>query len=123
MKDANRHTGIVVTGMIIARKLPRNSRMTRPTSVVVAAMVTYTERIAARMNSESSLLLVSDMPSGRSALMRSISSSIPVITSTVLAVDCLMMPSDTELLPLVRNMARVWRGPSSTRATSPRRIR
>ena len=75
------------------------------------------------MKTELSKLRAITMPSGSVSFSRSASSRAPAATSTVFAVDCLMMPSPTIGTPLPLNMLRSSTVPRSTRATSPSRTR
>ena len=75
------------------------------------------------MYSESSPLVISFMPGGRFAFTRSTSAFTLSSTSTVFAVDCLMMPKPVVSWPFVRNIRYVSRDATTTFATSPSRTR
>ena len=49
MKAATRHTGTVTAGISAARRLPRNSQMTRNTSTIASPSVQYTRSMEASM--------------------------------------------------------------------------
>ena len=102
MKAETRQMGMVTAGMAMVRSDPRKARITRLTSTMVTAMVRYTELMASRMNTESSEPVESVMCSG-SVSLRSPSTAFTVSkVSSVLAVDCLMMP----MLTVGRALAR-----------------
>ena len=49
MNADTRHTGTVTAGISAARRLPRNSQITRNTSAMASARVQYTRSIEASM--------------------------------------------------------------------------
>ena len=73
------------------------------------------------MNSARSKLTLMFMPCGSVGFTSSISLRTPRDSSTVFALDCWEMPSETAAWPLARARARSLSAASSTRATSPSR--
>ena len=119
MKVAISDTGTVTAGTSMARKSPRNMKITSTTRPAAISRVLYTSAMALSINMVLSKLCFSAMPVGRVALMRSRSARTRCDTSSALAVLCLIKPRPTMDTPLPRNRLRHSAGPTSTRATSP----
>ena len=121
MNAATRHTGTVTAGISAARRLPRNSQMTRNTSTIASNRVQYTRSMAASMNWVLSAATKISVPSGRLCWIFSASARAARATSSALAVDVRTIPRPTLGIELLRAYERRSRGPISTLATSPRR--
>jgi hypothetical protein len=117
-----RLTGMVTSGMMEARSVRRNTKTTRATSTTASAMVTKTDSTEREMNTEVSTARSSDKPGGRSSRISGSMALTALLTSSGLAVACLTTPRPTEGWPLRRMRERSSAAPSSTRATSRRRI-
>ena len=121
-KVARRQIGTVTAGMIVARQLPKNRKMTRTTSAAASARVIQTPLIALPMNSESSEPTEIVMPRGSAGLICSASALALSATAKVFAPDWRTMPKPKADSPFNRNAAYGFSGPVSTRATSDRRV-
>ena len=117
-KVASRQMGTVTAGMMVARQLPKNRKMTRTTSAAASAKVTQTPLMALLMNSESSEPTEIVIPCGSEGLICSARSLAPSATAKVFAPDCRTMPMPSADSPLRRKAAYGFSGPVSTRATS-----
>ncbi len=63
--------GMVTAGTSVARRLPRNRKITSSTTVIEMPSAVTTSRSDALMESARSMLMVSDMPAGSPGWMRS----------------------------------------------------
>ncbi len=116
-------TGIVTSGIIVARTLRRKTKITSATSATASRIVKNTARIDSSMKTDESKDRASCMPSGKVFEIRSISSRAARARSSAFAVDCRMTPRETDGLPLKRVTMRSEAGASVTFATSRRRTR
>jgi len=92
-------TGMASTGMIVARRLLRNTRMTSTTSATAISRVSFTSWIDSLMNSDESYATSSDMPRERSS-RRSAAPASPARHLERARLACLTMPSPMAGLPL-----------------------
>ena len=113
--------GMVTTGIIDSRIDPRNRKITAITRATASAKTLSTCSIELSMNTASSAVMSRLMPGGRVGRMRSSSALTALEMATVLAWACGWMPIPREITPLARKMDSRCSGPSSIRATSPRR--
>ena len=114
--------GMVTNGMMDARRVRRNTKITSATSTEASTMVWNTALMERSMNTELSLATSICTPGGKS--LRSLSSSLttPADNSSGLATACLMTPTPTASRPLRRTVERSSSGAWRTRATSPMRM-
>ncbi len=96
-------TGIVTRGMMVARRLRRNTKITSATSRIASTIVVKTALIDCSMNTEESYMTSSFMPSS-DLLISAISSRTACESSSGFATACLMTPIVTEVLPMKRVM-------------------
>ena len=114
-------TGMVTTGIIDSRMDPRNRKITAITRATASAKTLSTCAIELSMNTASSAVMSRAMPGGRVGRIRSSSAFTASEMATVLAWACGWMPRPSETTPLARKIDSRCSGPSSIRATSPRR--
>ena len=112
-----RETGMVTSGMMVARRFLRNRKITSATSTMASTIVVNTARMDSSMNTEESYITSRRMPSS-DELISPISRRTSCESSSGLATACLMTPMVTEVLPMKRVMTRSFRGPTSTRPRS-----
>ena len=110
-------TGIVTSGMIVARRLRRNTKITSATSTIASTIVVKTALIDCSMNTDESYMSSSFMPSSV-LLISSISLRTACESSSGFATACLITPIVTAVPPMKRVMTRSSRGATSTRPRS-----
>ena len=93
-------TGMVTIGMSVARNERRKKKITSTTSAIASTMVVNTAAIERSMNTELSLPISTDMPSGSDSLTRGSTSRTACETSSGLATACLMTPTVIDGCPL-----------------------
>ena len=121
MAAPNSDTGMVAAGISVARRLPRNRKMTTSTMTMVSPKACTTFFMDSRMNTELSMLTSTPMSSGSVVRMRAISSLTAVATSSTLAVDSGTMGIMIAGLPSLREPLRAFSAANCTSATSPSR--
>ena len=117
-----RHTGIVAAGIKAARNEPKKMKITTMTNTTASAIVVQTPAIAFSMNTVLSKAITMVTPSGRVFLISAASLRTARATSNALAFDWRAIPNPIWLTPLPRNKRRSSSAPTSTRATSSRRV-
>ena len=85
-KVPTRLTGMVMIGMMEARSVRKNTKMTRATNSTASRIVTYTFLIERSMKAELSLATSISMSPGKSALSLGMASRTPRDKSSGLAV-------------------------------------
>ena len=93
-------TGMVTSGIIVARQSRRNTKITSATSTIASRMVVNTLEMDSSMNTEESNEMISFIPSGKRLVDFRDLARAAWDRSSALAVDCRIRPSDTEGLPL-----------------------
>ncbi|MCY1380002.1 hypothetical protein D9M69_677790 [compost metagenome] len=93
-------TGMVTSGIRVARSERRKMKIIRMTSATASQMVMKTLSMDSRMNSELSWAMAISMPSGSSARTSGRAALKPSEISRGLAVACLITPMDTAGRPL-----------------------
>ena len=116
-----KHTGMVISGMMDARKVRRNTKITKATRTAASKMVWYTALMERSMNTELSLATRMSTPGGKFSLILGIMLRTAVLRSSGLAVALRITPKAIVSLPFKRVDVRSAWGPCSTRATSPMR--
>ena len=117
-----RLTGMVTSGMMDARSVRKNTKITSATSTTASKMVLYTAWMERSMNTELSLATSTVIPGGRSARTLSRRSRTAADSTSGLAVAWRITPSETASRPFRRTEVRSSCAPSRTRATSSRRM-
>ena len=97
-----RHTGTVTAGISAARRLPRNSQITRNTSTIASASVQYTRSMEASMKVVLSNATKMSVPSGSVCWITSASARAARATSSAFAVEVRTMPRPTFGTALLR---------------------
>ena len=113
--------GMATAGMNVARKLFRKTMITSTTRHIAMRIVCETSLIESWMKVEESYATSRTVPGGMICFSSGRIFWTPAATSSVLALDCLMIPSPTACFPFQRTAVRSSSGPTSTFATSPRR--
>ena len=111
-------TGIVMIGMMEARKVRKKTKMTSATKNTASAMVLNTLLIDLSIKTELSLATFMTKSAGKSCCKRGIMSRTPLDNSKGLAVACRMTPAEIDGMPFKRTRLRSSAVPSSTLATS-----
>ena len=111
-------TGMVMMGMMDARRVRRNTKITSATSTTASAMVWYTLLTERSMNTELSLAMSMVMSAGKSAFRVGSIARTPADSSSGLAVAWRITPIEMASRPLRRTRLRSLAALSSTRATS-----
>ena len=114
-------TGMVTSGMIDARMVRKNTKITSATSTTASKIVVNTALIERSMNTELSLATSISTPAGKLALILGIISRTPADKSSGFAVALRITPSVMASLPFKRVAVRSDAGPWRTWATSPMR--
>ncbi len=105
--------GIVITGIIVARALLRNTKITITTSNNASNMTLKTELIAAEINSEVSTATFIDIPSGNPVDKRGTISRTACARANVLPVDCFTTPKPSASSPETLTIFRFSYGPGA----------
>ena len=113
-----RLTGIVMMGMMDARIVRKNTKMTSATSTTASMIVRYTLATERSINTELSLATSTSRSAGKSALSLGKIRRTPSDSSSGFAVAWRITPTATTGRPFNRTAVRSSAGPSSTRATS-----
>ena len=110
--------GIARPGMIVARTLRRNRKITITTRMPAMTSVSSASLIERLMNMDWSYATDSVTPGGSSSFATGISARTASATSVMFACDCRTTPRPMPVRPLMRIRLRSFSGPSSTRARS-----
>ena len=111
-------TGMVMMGMMEARKVLRNTKITKATKTTASKIVLNTLLMDLSMKTELSLAILIEISPGKSCCKRGIISRTPLERSKGLAVACRMTPAEIADLPFKRTRLRSSAAASSTLATS-----
>ena len=95
-------TGMVTMGTSDSRRDPRNRKITAVTRATASRNTLRTCSIELSMNTASSVVMVSAMPSGRVSRMRSSSARTAVEMATVFDCACGWTPRPKATVPLAR---------------------
>ena len=117
-----RHTGIVTSGMIEARKVPRNTKITKATSATASMMVRNTASRDLSINTVVSFAMRTFRPWGRLCCSFGNSALSAAASTSGLAVACLISPTETAGCALSVTFVRSLKAPIFTLATSPSMI-
>ena len=115
---ATMDVGIARPGMMVARRLRRNTKMITTTRPAAMISVSSASRIEVFTNSDWSNAGVSATPGGNDAWIFGSSWWIASATEMMFAFDWRTTPMATAAVPLNRSALRSSSGPSSTRPTS-----
>ena len=113
-----KHTGMVTMGIMDARRVRKNTKITSATSTMASMMVWNTLFIDLAINTELSLAMSIVTPGGRSACNLGIMARTPLESSSGLAVAWRITPAVMATLPFKRDPLRSSAAASCTRATS-----
>ena len=111
-------TGMVMIGMIEARKVLRKTKITKATKITASTMVLKTLLMDLSMKTELSLATLMAKSAGISCFKRGSISRTPLDSSNGFAVACLITPAEIAGLPFRRTRLRSSAVSSSTLATS-----
>ena len=93
-------TGMVMSGMMEALRVRKNTKITKETKAAASKMVIKTASIDFSMNTDESLATSMFTPGGRLSLMRGIMAVMALLSSKGLAVELRRTPSAMDSLPL-----------------------